>query len=193
MLRVDRWLRQGLTGPSQRNEAFLDLTWFFRVIWHFDEERAIQELWAWIQQYHNRQSEEYNRDPGEVFKKVRAVVRCFNWDKVGMKSSDKGHRKGPNTGDSLEGSIQAHLDAAPLDARERALSGRSTALCPSPGPGNARWLYRGPDSIQDTKDVRLAVRTDPAGLDRGRARRENPAVWDAYTPVLHLSGTLLGS
>ena len=123
MLRVDRWLRQGLTGPSERNEAFLDLTWFFRVIWHFDEERAIQELWAWIQQYHNRQSEEYNRDPGGVFKKVQAVVRCFSWDKVGLKSSDKGHRRGPNTGDSLEGSIQAHLDAAPLDARERAFLG----------------------------------------------------------------------
>ena len=124
MLEVDRLLREGLWQASQRNDAFLKLTWFIRVIWGFNEQQTVAELRAWIDQFHNGHSREFNQDPQRVYRKVEDVARCFDPDKVGTKSTYKAAEASRKAGSDLERAIEGFLDAAPLDGRERAFLGR---------------------------------------------------------------------
>jgi len=123
MLEVDRLLRNGLWRVSQRNDAFLKLTWFMQVVGGFDAERTVAELRAWIDQFHNGLSQEYNEHREGVYRKVRDGVRGFDPDKVGSKGRYQATGFSRITGDGLEGAIQTFLEAAPLDWRERAFLG----------------------------------------------------------------------
>ena len=123
MEEVDRLLRDGLWMSSQRNRAFLKLTWFMRVIWGFDAERTEGELWAWIQQYHNGYSREYQASPDKVRRKVRDIVQAFKPEKVGTgrKGESCKAAERPAAPRSAAGAaIEQYVDAQPFDNRERA-------------------------------------------------------------------------
>lgn len=134
MLEVDRLLRTGLTGPRQRNGAFLKLCWWLHVIRGLTGPAAEAELWAWIQAHHNGQSREFNRNPQAVYRKALAVVRAFKPGKVELKSGKalRGSQRPPEAlrraGEGLEALIGVYLEALPLAERERRLLGRVLAF-----------------------------------------------------------------
>ena len=120
MLEVDRLLRDGLWRPSQRNDAFLKLTWYMRVIWKFDAARTEVELWSWIQQFHNGNSSEYQQNPEKVRRKVRDAVRHFDPEKVGQQSAYKPPVSPQMASAGLEQAVEQYVDSLPLDSTERA-------------------------------------------------------------------------
>jgi len=123
MLEVDRLERDGLWRPSQRNDAFLKLTWYMRVIRGFDAERTATELRAWIDKFNNGLSREYTANREQVYRKIRDVVRCFDPGKVGSKSTYKAPESPREAAAGLEGVVEGFVDAQPLDWRERAFLG----------------------------------------------------------------------
>lgn len=121
MQRCDQWLYEGLTEPSQRNQAFLDLHYYYRVVEGLDADRAEDALWAWINQFHNHHSKEFNADPEGVRRKVRDVVRSWKPHLVGTKSEkvtkpSKATRK--STID-IDARIRAYADQNALGHVER--------------------------------------------------------------------------
>ncbi len=119
MREVDRLLRDGLWRESQRNDAFLKLTWLMRVVWGFNADRTKAELRAWIDDYHNGKSQEYNADPEAVYRKIGDAVRCFNPDLVGRPSSHKAPVAPLKAVGGLEEAIAGFVDAQALDTQER--------------------------------------------------------------------------
>ena len=143
MLEVDQLLRDGLTGPGQRNDAFLKLSWFMHVIWGFDGERTAQELWAWIRSHHNGHSQDYNRDPQAVYRKCQQVVQYFDWDKV-----SSGH-KATNPPPAADDLIQSYVDQTLLDDRSRAFLARLLRYA----------RQRGQETLDGCLEVQIPSRT----------------------------------
>ena len=79
---IDELLKIGLTQPAQRNDACLKLCWHMRTICQYDEETTIQELWTWMQEYHNGYSSEFNKNPPKVYQKIQEVVKHFDPSKA---------------------------------------------------------------------------------------------------------------
>jgi hypothetical protein len=118
MLEVDRLLSDGLWRASQRNDALLKLNWLFQAVWRFDEQRAADELWCWLQAHHNGRSREYSADPAAVQRKIGDIARCFDASKV----ADLRPLAAPGRAlAGIDGAIQAYVDVLPLDTREREL------------------------------------------------------------------------
>lgn len=137
MLEVDRLLRAGLSGPGERNQAFLKLCWWFHVIERLTGPAVEAELWGWIQTHHNEQSREFNRNPQAVYRKVQAVVKAFRPGEVGAgragglkayRGSKRPLEASRKAREGLEGLIGGYLEALPLDERERRFLGRVLAL-----------------------------------------------------------------
>ena len=71
---VEDLLNVGLTGPSQRNEAFMTLTRYWRGQGVSVEDTA-NMLWTWIQEKHNGFSEDFRNNPQEVRRHTQRVAR----------------------------------------------------------------------------------------------------------------------
>ena len=121
MERCDRLLNLGLTGPSQRNQAFLDLHYYYRVVEGLGADRAEDALWAWINQYHNHHSKEFNADPEGVRRKVRDVVRSWKPHLVGTKSGKvtRPHKAARKSTPDIDERIHAYADQNALGYVER--------------------------------------------------------------------------
>ena len=115
MQEVDRLLRDGLWKPAQRNDAFLKLTWYMRVIWGLDVDNTVAELRVWIDQYHNGFSQEYNANREGVYRKVREVVERFDLGRVRKRRAYQTQE----TGSDDEGRISAFVNATSLGSTER--------------------------------------------------------------------------
>ena len=127
MLSITRLQAEGLWEPSQRNWAFLRLTWYLRVIKGNTAQQAEANLWTWIQARHNGHSREYLADPTGVRRKVRDVVGAFDPDKVGTgrKGEQATTKKRPQRAGAAPGSTRAavgqYVSALGLEAKEAAM------------------------------------------------------------------------
>jgi hypothetical protein len=123
MQRCDRWRRVGLTGPSQRNQAFLDLQYYMRVVEGLDADQVEAALWTWIRQNHNGHSKEFNRNPEAVRRKVKSLVQGNSWKPELVGSQSGGAFRAPETArestTDLEARIQAYVDQNALGYSER--------------------------------------------------------------------------
>ncbi|MBT5320004.1 MAG: hypothetical protein HOL45_08875 [Chloroflexi bacterium] len=80
---VARLQRVGLTGPGQRHDALVKLSWLMHVIWCMDSEQVGAEMWSWLERMHNGHSDTFNRSPAEARRRCLSVARAFKWEKVG--------------------------------------------------------------------------------------------------------------
>jgi hypothetical protein len=74
MQKVNDLWQYGLVTPNSRNEALLELSWYWRCLRVYDVESTIDQLWKWIQTKHNGLSNDYNTNPDEVYRHIKALV-----------------------------------------------------------------------------------------------------------------------
>ena len=80
--RIESRLRDGLTGPGQRNAAMLDLTWYYRAQMGMSVERAALTLWAWLQANHNGYSQTMRNTPLVAQRKCWEAATSFDERKI---------------------------------------------------------------------------------------------------------------
>lgn len=118
MQEVEELLAEGLTGPGQRNDALQKLCWHCRVIQELNPEQTEDQMWTWIQTYHNDHSRDFNRSPSEVRKHITRIVRNFDPHKAGVGTERVAAPK-----EDIDAPIARYLENQPLEANEKDLLG----------------------------------------------------------------------
>jgi hypothetical protein len=83
MAAIDRLVRVGLWGPSQRNDALLRLNWLAHVVRGMSGEQGEQFLVQWSADRHNGMSKDYLTRPDQVRRHVARIVQRFDPGEAG--------------------------------------------------------------------------------------------------------------